>query len=130
MNTIDMVRLKVVAYWVTSALIVAEFATGGVVDLLRLPIFGVQGLGYPAYFGTIIGVWKMLGAAAVLAPRFPRLKEWAYAGMVFNMTGAAASLIAVGAGAEELVVPIIFTCLVVASWALRPPSRRLLGEAA
>ncbi|HZD69951.1 MAG TPA: DoxX family protein [Actinomycetes bacterium] len=118
-------RRKATAYWVATVLIAAEFASGGVIDLLRLPIFGGQELGYPDYFSTIIGVWKILGAGAALAPRFPLLKEWAYAGMFFTMTGAVASLIAVGDGVETLVAPIIFTCLVVASWALRPSSRRL-----
>jgi len=118
-------RTRSIAYWVTTVLIAAEFASGGVIDLLRVPIFGGQELGYPDYFSTIMGVWKILGAAAVLAPRFPLLKEWAYAGMFFIMTGAVASLIAVGDGVETLVAPIIFTCLVVASWALRPSSRRL-----
>jgi uncharacterized membrane protein YphA (DoxX/SURF4 family) len=125
-------RGRSIAYWVTTALIAVEFATGGVIDLLRVPIFVTIGqhLGYPAYFSTIVGVWKILGAAAVLAPRFPRLKEWAYAGMVFNMTGAAASHLAVGDGVEKLVAPIIFTWLVVASWAWRPPSRRVLASTA
>jgi uncharacterized membrane protein YphA (DoxX/SURF4 family) len=118
-------RTRSIAYWVTTVLIAAEFASGGVIDLLRVPIFGGQDFGYPAYFSTIIGVWKILGAAAVLAPRFPLLKEWAYAGMFFTMTGAVATLVAVGDGVETLVAPIIFTCLVVASWALRPSSRRL-----
>jgi DoxX-like family len=66
----------------------------------------------------------VLGAVAVRAPRFPRLKEWAYAGMFFNMTGAAASHLSVGGRAVALVAPIIFTGLVVASWAMRPLARR------
>ena len=67
-------------------------------DILRLPpFFGIlKHLGYPGYFSVILGVWKVLGSVAVLAPRFPRLKEWAYAGMFFNMTGAAASHLAAG----------------------------------
>jgi hypothetical protein len=84
-------------------------------------------LGYPAYFMTILGVWYVLVGPALLAPRFPRLKEWAYAGLVFNCTGAAASHLAVGDGAGTLVAPIIFTGLVVASWALRPSARRNLA---
>jgi DoxX-like family len=66
----------------------------------------------------------MLAGVSLLAPRFPRLKEWAYAGLVFNYTGAAASRLAVGDPAVTLVAPIIFTALVVASWALRPSARR------
>lgn len=69
----------------------------------------------------ILGFWKVLG---VVAPRFPILKEWAYAGMFFTMIGAAASHLAVGDPAVMLVAPIVFTGLVLASWALRPPPRR------
>ena len=103
-------------------------------DILRLPPFFaiLEHLGYPGYFSVILGVWKVLGAAAVLVPRFPRLKEWAYAGMCFNMTGAAASHLAVGDPAVTVVAPIIFTGLVAASWAARPLARRddLAGSAA
>ena len=68
----------------------------------------------------------MLGAVAVLAPRFPRLKEWAYVGMFFSMTGAAASHLAISDPPLTLVAPIILTSLVVASWALRPLARPVL----
>jgi hypothetical protein len=115
-----------IAYWVSTVLVAAESAVGGAMDILQLPPFFaiLMHLGYPAYFSIIIGVWKVLAAVAVLAPRFPRLKEWAYAGMVFNMTGAAASHLAVGDAAAALVAPIVFTGLVFASWALRPSARR------
>ena len=94
-------------------------------DVLRLaPFTGVMAhLGYPAYFAVILGTWKILGAAAVLAPGVPRLKEWAYAGMFFNMTGAVASHLSVGDGASALVTPTVFTALLVTSWALRPAAR-------
>jgi hypothetical protein len=83
-------------------------------------------LGYPAYFMTMIGLWYMLAAVAILAPRFPRLKEWAYAGLVFVYTGAATSRLAVGDPPVTLAAPIIFTGLAAASWLLRPPARRIL----
>src|SRR2546430_13112934 len=82
-------------------------------------------LGYPLYFLTIIGVWKLLGAVALLVPRFPRLKEWAYAGTFIEMTGAAASWAACGGGMGDLIAPLAFAVLTLASWALRPPSRTL-----
>jgi hypothetical protein len=77
------------------------------------------------HFMTIIGVWYVLGGVALLVPRFPRLKEWAYAGLVFIYTGAVASHLAVGDPAVTLVAPIIFTGLVATSWVLRPPGRRI-----
>jgi DoxX-like family len=125
-NSTDCSRRRIIAYWVTTVIIAAEFAVGRVMDILRLPPFFaiLKHLGYPGYFSVILGVWKVLGAAAALAPRFPRLNEWAYAGMFFNMTGAAASHLAVGDPAVTLVAPIIFTGLVIASWVLRPSDRR------
>jgi hypothetical protein len=84
-------------------------------------------LGYPAYLMTILGVWYTLAGLAVLASRLPRLKEWAYAGLVINYSGAAASHLSAGDGAGALVAPLFFTRLVLASWALRPPDRRLEG---
>ncbi len=118
-------RSRIVAYWATTAIIASELLVGGAYDVLRLPPFFpvLKDLGYPAYFSVILGTWKLLGAAALLAPRFPRLKEWAYAGAVFAMTGPAASNLAAGNTADSL-VPIIFTGLTFASWALRPPTRR------
>jgi len=83
-------------------------------------------LGYPMYFFAILGVWKVLGAIAILVPRFPRLKEWAYAGIFFDLTGAAVSCAAVrgyGAYGFHVIAPLILTGFTVASWALRPPSR-------
>jgi uncharacterized membrane protein YphA (DoxX/SURF4 family) len=122
-------RSRTIAYWCTTLVLAAECVVGGVMGALRLPPFsGIVGhLGYPAYFMTILGVWYVLAGAALLAPRFPRLKEWAYAGLVFNYTGAAASHLAVGDGAGTLAAPIIFTGLAVASWALRPSARRNLA---
>ena len=78
----------------------------------------MEHLGYPAYVLILLGVWKLLGAVAVLVPRFPRLKEWAYAGMFFNYTGAVASHLAVGDGVQWVAYPLFVTGLVVASWAL------------
>jgi uncharacterized membrane protein YphA (DoxX/SURF4 family) len=119
-------RSRTIAYWVPTVLLAAESLTGGVWDVLRIPyVRGViEHLGYPDYFLVILGVWKLLAAVALLAPGFPRLKEWAYAGLVFNMTGAVASHLTVGDGAETLVGPILFTGLAFASWTLRPPDRR------
>jgi hypothetical protein len=75
---------------------------------------------------TILGIWKVLGAIAIVVPRYPRLKEWAYAGIFFNVTGAAASHAAAGdSGAYgwHVLVNLALAGLVVASWALRPESR-------
>jgi uncharacterized membrane protein YphA (DoxX/SURF4 family) len=122
-------KSKSTAYWITTGLLAFFIGSGGAAELAQVPgnVQGLAALGYPAYFVMLIGLWKLLGAIAVLMPRFPRLKEWAYAGMFFNMTGAAVSTIAVTGGGEawHVVAQLLMAALVVASWALRPPSRRL-----
>ena len=122
-------KARLIAYWVTTALTAFVFLSGGVADILQPPdvIKGMTDLGYPVYFVTILGVWKVLGGIAVLAPRLPRLKEWAYAGMFFDLTGASLSHAAHGDDAFHIVVPFILAGIVVASWYLRPESRRLAG---
>ena len=82
-------------------------------------------LGYPTYFMSILGVWYVAAGLILLAPGLPRLKEWAYAGLVINYTGAAASHIWTGDGAAKLVGPAVFLGLTIASWALRPHDRRV-----
>ena len=82
-------------------------------------------LGYPVYFVMILGFWKLLGSLALLIPGVPRVKEWAYAGIFFNMTGAAVSHLVCQDAAWHVVVTIGLAALSVASWALRPASRTL-----
>jgi uncharacterized membrane protein YphA (DoxX/SURF4 family) len=85
-------------------------------------------LGYPLYFFAILGFWQVLGAIAILVPRFPRLKEWAYAGIISDLTGAVASIAAVGgygAYAFHILAALFIAVLAVVSWALRPASRRI-----
>jgi uncharacterized membrane protein YphA (DoxX/SURF4 family) len=120
-------RNRATVYWATTALLAFELALGGVGDVLKVPQVRevTDRLGYPAYFLVILGVWKLVGAIALIIPRFPRLKEWAYAGVVFNLTGALASHIAsrvIDSG--TLVYLVAMMGITTASWALRPPSRR------
>jgi hypothetical protein len=123
-------KAKSIAYWTTTILI-AFFMSGGVAQIMQFrahPHGVVPELGYPMYFFLILGIWKVLGALAILAPGFPRLKEWAYAGIFFDLTGAAASVAAVGgygAFGFHVIAPLIIAGLLVASWALRPPSRTI-----
>lgn len=120
-------RIGNIVYWVATSILATECIVGGVMGAVRLqPFFGIiEHLGYPAYFMTLIGVWYVLAGVALLVPTFPRLKEWAYAGLVFNYTGAAVSHLEVGDRVVMLVGPAVFTCLVVLSYAFRPASRRL-----
>ena len=101
---------------------------GQIAQYLGNPHGVVPVLGYPMYFFAILGVWKALGAIAILVPRFPLLKEWAYAGIFFDLTGAAASCAlsgGYGAYAFHVIAPLVITGFCVASWALRPESRKI-----
>lgn len=121
-------KTRQIAYWITTALVAFVFLSGGAGELSRPASLmeGMARLGYPAYFVTILGVWKILGGIAVLIPRFPRLKEWAYAGMFFDLSGAAVSHAMCGEQGK-IAAPVIILGIVIASWALRPQSRRLGG---
>src|SRR5262244_1625098 len=122
-------KRKSISYWVVTAMVGFFIGSGGAAELAHMPgnVEGLVQLGYPVYFATIIGFWKVLGAIAILVPGFPRLKEWAYAGIFFNMTGAAATGVFTHSAAWHVVVDLILAALAVASWALRPASRRLEG---
>jgi hypothetical protein len=122
-------KLKVICFWVSTAFVAFMYVFGGVMDFMRGPevVAGLASLGYPAYLGAILGVWKLFGVVALLAPGLPRLKEWVYAGMVFNLTGAAASHLYSGDTPDKVLTPIVLLAFVAASYALRPPSR-VLGQ--
>jgi hypothetical protein len=118
--------LRTATYWTTTLVLATECLVGGVMGALQLsPLRDTAvHLGYPTYFMSILGVWYVGAGLILLAPRLPRLKEWAYAGLVINYTGAATSHIWTGDGAEKLIGPAVFLGLTAASWALRPPTRR------
>lgn len=120
---------RTIAYWVTTALLALGYFAGGYFDLAQPPevVEAAAKLGYLLVFFGILGFWKVVGAAVVVAPGLPRAKEWAYAGFVINLTGAAVTHRAVGDPPSEMVAPLILLGLAVASWALRPASRRLPG---
>jgi len=86
-------KAKTVGYWVATGVLAALFLASGAAELASAPAvaLAMHALGYPLYILTILGLWKILGAAALLYPRLPRLKEWAYAGVFFDLTGAAIS---------------------------------------
>ena len=122
---------KVIGYWLTTGLVAAAFLASGAAELAGAPaaVTATLGLGYPAYVLTILGLWKVLSVPALLAPRLPRLKEWAYAGIFFDLTGAAASHAFSGESLGKIATPLVLLLIAVASWALRPPSRTFRPEA-
>ena len=122
-------RGSAIAYWIITVPLALECLVGGVMGGFQLPLFAqiMQHLGYPNYFMTVIGFWYVLAGLVLLVPRFPRLKEWTYAGLVLLYMGAIASRLAVGDPVVTLAGPVFLIALTVASWALRPPSRRDLA---
>jgi uncharacterized membrane protein YphA (DoxX/SURF4 family) len=118
---------RLIGYWTCTAAVAFIFISSGICYVLGLApvVAGVLQLGYPRYFITLLGIWKVLGGIAILAPRFPRLKEWAYAGMIFDLTGAAYSSTATGNAWWHVVAPLSVAVLVAVSWALRPEGRVL-----
>jgi len=115
------------AYWITTGLFCAAFSMGGLGHLFRAEqmVQGVQHLGYPVYVTSILGVAKLLGVVALLAPGRPLLKEWAYAGFTFNLLGATASHVFMADPLGETLPPVFLLLLGAASYLLRPASRRL-----
>jgi DoxX-like family len=122
-------RATIITYWIATGLLAAELGLGGIWDVLRIPLVRnvVTDLGYPTYFLVLLGTWKLLGAAALLAPRLPLLKEWAYAGAFFVFSGAIVSHLTTGKDLHEIWFLSVVLILIAASWALRPAARTLRG---
>lgn len=127
-------RNKII-YWVATIWLALGMVATGIQQLMHLPIeealappgtYGIQALGYPVYFLTIIGIWKLLGVVALLVPRFPLLKEWAYAGFFFLLTGAVFSHIAVDHAAADLFPALLLLVMTAISWYLRPADRKFV----
>jgi uncharacterized membrane protein YphA (DoxX/SURF4 family) len=115
-------RFKTIVYWSTTGIIAFSMLSGGIVYLsgAHAVVEGITRLGYPAYLLAILGVWKVLGGLAIVVPRFPVLKEWAYAGIFFDLTGAAVSNAVSGLGLWHVAVNLFLVALTVISWKLRP----------
>jgi len=124
-------KARTIGYWVTTILGPTSFVIGGFINLMRTEqaVATLQHLGYPAYFASILGAGKLLGAIVITIPGVPRLKEWAYAGFFIDLTAAAISRAAVGDSAADIIAPLGFLALVLASWALRPADRKLAAPA-
>ncbi len=123
-----MEKRKRIIYWIFTAWLALGMASTGVVQLMKTKeeVDMFAGLGYPEYLLTIIGAWKILGVVAVLIPKFPLIKEWAYAGFFFCMTGAIVSHMVLGDPIGEIAPPFLLLVLTVISWYFRPASRRLI----
>jgi uncharacterized membrane protein YphA (DoxX/SURF4 family) len=127
-------KFKKILYWFATIVLVAGLLGTGIQQLLRVeaegalgPAFawGIQQMGYPLYLLTILGIWKVLGAIALLIPKYPLLKEWAYAGIFFLLTGALFSHITSSHHWTEMIAAVTLLILTALSWYFRPASRKL-----
>jgi len=119
-----------IIYWVATIWLSLGMISTGIVQLIQMEeeVQKMNTLGYPSYFLTIIGVWKILGVIAVLVPKFPLVKEWAYAGFFFLMSGAIFTHLAVADEAVEYFGPALLLVLTVVSWYFRPADRKLINS--
>ena len=121
-------RNKII-YWVATLWLALGMTSTGIVQFMKVPdeVNLMSRIGFPAYFLTILAVWKLLGVIAILVPKFPLVKEWAYAGFFFAMTGALFCHLAVGdTGTRDYVGPGLLLVLTSLSWYFRPAERRLV----
>ncbi|PHN07019.1 DoxX family protein [Flavilitoribacter nigricans] len=123
-------RRSKIIYWIATGWLALGMFSTGIVQLLQMEeeIAFVVLLGYPIYFLSLLGAWKLLGVIAILLPRLPLLKEWAYAGFFFAMSGAIFSHIAVGNPVGEILPATLLLVLTVVSWYFRPAERRLIFD--
>jgi len=125
-------RIKII-YWIATIWLSLGMLSTGVVQLLKLKGDGpgsldsMTHLGYPAYFVTILGICKILGVIVLLIPKFPLLKEWAYAGFFFMMSGAIFTHIAAGNSMSEIFPSLLLLVLIVVSWYFRPSDRKIVS---
>ena len=125
-----MTKRNKIIYWIATLWLALGMVSTGAVQLFKAKegqggLDSIIHLGYPAYILTILGAWKMLGAVAVLIPKSPLLKEWAYAGFFFVTTGAAFSHIASGDSVIALVPALLLVILTIVSWYFRPADRKI-----
>ena len=117
-----------IIYWIATIWLSLGMLSTGAVQLLKTDqeVDMMTHLGYPVYFLTIIAVWKILGVVAVLIPKFPLLKEWAYAGFFIAMSGAIISHLISGDEAREIFGPTLLLILTMISWYFRPAYRKVI----
>jgi DoxX-like family len=124
-------RNKII-YWIATVWLALGMLSTGIVQLLKEKsgaggVDSITQLGYPVYFLTLLGVWKILGVVTVLIPKFPLLKEWTYAGFFFAMSGAIFSHIASGNSVNEIFPSLLLLILTVVSWYFRPADRKIMS---
>tara|TARA_B100000508_G_C11384454_1_gene240237 strand:+ start:394 stop:783 length:390 start_codon:yes stop_codon:yes gene_type:complete len=123
-----MAKTKKITYWVSTIFLSFGMLAGGIQQMLQIGGYNeiVTQLGYPLYLLSILGTWKILGVIAILIPKKALLKEWAYAGIFFAMSGATISHLSVGQTITEAMPSIILLLVTIASWYFRPNDRKII----
>nr|WP_294875623.1 DoxX family protein [uncultured Pedobacter sp.] len=123
-----MTKRNKIIYWIATIWLSLGMLSTGIVQLMKMEeeVTMMKNLGYPIYILTILGVWKILGVIAVLVPKFPIIKEWAYAGFFFAMSGAVFSHLANGDAGKDFFGPILLLVLTFVSWYFRPADRKTI----
>ena len=131
-----MTKRNKIIYWISTIWLASGMLSTGTLQLFKMKaegavappgVYGITRLGYPIYFLTILGIWKILGVVALLIPGFPLLKEWAYAGFFFAMSGAVFSHISSGDSMSEMFPSLLLLILTVISWYFRPADRKIIS---
>ncbi|MCD0469771.1 DoxX family protein [Flavobacterium sp. JAS] len=124
-----MTKRNKIIYWVATLWLALGMTATGIVQFIKMKEEATMmtHLGYPLYFLPLLGVWKFLGVIAILIPKFALLKEWAYAGFFFAMSGAVFSHVASGDAAKELFGPVLLIVLIIISWYFRPADRKTVS---
>lgn len=124
-----MTKRNKIIYWVATLWLSLGMTATGIVQVIKMKeeVDMMHHLGYPIYFLTLLGIWKILGVIAVLIPKFTLLKEWAYAGFFFAMSGAVFSHLASGDEVITLFGPVLLLILTIVSWYFRPLERKLIS---
>jgi len=112
-----MKKTKII-YWILTGLFAFLMLGSAIPDILSVPVAvaGFKQMGYPLYLLPFLGIAKLLGVVALFIPGYPRLREWAYAGLMFDLTGATYSIISSGAPASAWVPMIIPILLAIGSY--------------
>lgn len=123
-----MTKRNKIIYWIATVWLALGMVSSGLVQLMKQEdsVASFQHLGYPQYLLTILGIWKILGAITILIPKFPLLKEWAYAGFFFVASGAAVSHIVTCDTPSEIIPSLLLLVLTIVSWYFRPSDRKIL----
>ena len=123
-----MTKRNKIIYWISTIWLALGMLSSGIVQIFnkKEEVDFILDLGYPVYFLTILGIWKILGVVALLIPKYPLLKEWTYAGFFFAMSGAVFSYIALGNPISEIFPPLLLLILTVVSWYFRPVDRKII----